>query len=76
MEYKAQLDSLQATIQAKKIEYAKLTERLETLKAEEVKLLAQLKELGIADMTQLKEKLTVLEAEIKEGIEKCQALLK
>lgn len=76
MDYKAQLDQLQNTIQAKKVEQAKLTERLETLKAEETKLLAQMKELGIENISELKTKLTTLEAEIQENIEKCLSIMK
>ena len=75
-DYKKQLETIQAQVEAKKIELAKLTERQETLAKEQTKLLEQLKEQGIDDPTQLAEKILALEAQIQEQLAKCQTILK
>jgi predicted nuclease with TOPRIM domain len=75
-DFKSRLDKIQTTIQDKKLEQARLQERLTTLKAEETKLLSQMKELGITEVSQLKDKITELETAIQDELTKCESLLK
>jgi len=74
--FKIRLDKIQTTIQEKKLEQARLQERLITLKEEETRLLNQMKELGIANAGQLKDKIMELETTIQEELTKCESLLK
>ncbi len=72
-DYKKQLDEIQEDISNKKLEKAKLEERLENLKKDMKQLREELKEMGLTDITP--EMLDALEKDIKEEIEQCQKSL-
>ncbi len=69
-DYKKQLDEIQEDINTKKLEKAKLEERLENLKKDMKQLKIELKEMGVTEITD--EMLEALETDIKKDIEQCQ----
>ncbi len=73
-EYKKQFDELQESINDKKVEKAKLEERLENLKKEEKQISEDLKELNVPK-EDLDSILETLEKEIQGELEKCQKSL-
>ena len=74
-DYKKELDILQEEINNKKVEKAKLEERLANLQQEEKNILQQLTGLNVKP-DELETVITTLESEIKEELEKCQKSLK
>lgn len=72
-DYKKQLDDLQEEINNKKLEQAKLEERLKGLQEDEQKFQSELKELGIENQEDLKKEIETLEEQIQAGIEKCKS---
>jgi len=74
-DYKKQFDELQESINNKKLEKAKLEERLANLEKEEKQINENLKELNVSK-DELDSILETLEKEIKEELEKCQTSLK
>jgi chromosome segregation ATPase len=75
-DYKEQFDKLQEEINNKKLEKAKLEERLENLTKERTEIFNELKTLDIATPEDLKIEIGKLEKEINEELEKCQKSLK
>lgn len=76
MDYKVQLEEIKKKVEEKKVEKAKLEERLDSLKKEQEKLLAQMKELGINSPDELQTEIEKLEATIQLGIKECLDVLK
>ena len=74
-DYKKQFDELQEEINNKKVEKAKLEERLANLQKEEIAIKEDLKELNVTS-EELEDVISKLENEIKEELEKCQKTLK
>ena len=72
-DYKEQLDKIQEDIANKRLEKAKLEERLENLKKDMKQLKIELKEMGLNEITD--EMLEALEADIKKEIMECQKSL-
>lgn len=75
-DYKKQLDDLQEEINNKKLEEAKLQERLKTLEEDQKKYQDELKELGVNNIEDLKKEIETLEEQIQAGIEKCKSQMK
>ena len=73
-EYKKQFDELQEFINDKKVQKAKLEERLANLEKEEKQINEDLKELNVPK-DELNSVIEKLETEIKEELEKCQKSL-
>jgi len=73
-EYRRQLETIEKTINDKKIEKARLEERLKSLEAERKNLEKELDTLVPAG-EDVEEWLKREEAEIKKGIEECQSIL-
>ena len=69
-DYKEELDKIQEDINYKKLEKAKLEERLENLKKDMKQLKIELKEMGLIEITD--EMMDALEADIKKDIIECQ----
>jgi len=74
VEYRRQLEDIEKTINDKKIEKARLEERLKSLEAERKNLEKELDTLVPAG-EDVEEWLKREEAEIKKGIEECQSVL-
>jgi len=74
--YKKELDDLQEEINQKKLEEAKLQERLKTLEEDQKKYQDELKELGVNNIEDLKKEIETLEEQIQAGIEKCKSQMK
>jgi len=74
MDYKKEFETLQEQINTKKLEKARLEERLENLQKEEKELQENLKELGVTS-EELEVTISKLEEEIKGELEKCQKSL-
>ena len=73
--FKTQLEDIKTKINQKKIEQAKLEQRLEDLTKEKTELDSQMAEAGIKDILSLEEEIDSLEKELTEGLEKCQKML-
>ncbi len=73
-DYKKEFDKLHKNIEEKKIEQAKLEERLENLQKEEKQISEDLKELNVTS-DELEGVICDLEKDIKEELEKCQQSL-
>lgn len=74
MEYKDQLDKLKKDIDEKKVQKAKLEERLENLEKDGKQIQEDLKELNVTS-EDLEEVISKLEKEIKEEIDLCKKSL-
>lgn len=75
IDYKAELNTIEETIQERKLEKAKLEERLKTLTEEEKKLTDELTELGIKDVSKLKEWIGKQQTELDIEIKKLKEVL-
>ena len=75
MDYKTELDTIEHKVNSNKLEQARLGERKKKLEEEKGEILNQLKEEGITE-EELQDKISELEIEIQESIEKCQEVLK
>ncbi len=73
-EYKEKFDELQESINNKKLEKAKLEERLANLEKEDKQINKDLKEFNVAP-DELEGVIADLEKDIKEELEKCQKSL-
>ncbi len=73
-DYKKQFDELQESINNKKLEKAKLEERLANLEKEEKQINEDLKELNVTT-DELEGVIADLEKDIKEELEKCRKSL-
>jgi len=73
-DFKKQFDDLQEEINRKKLEQAKLQERLANLEKDEKQIKEDLKELNVSS-DDLEEVINDLEKEIKEEMGKCQKTL-
>ena len=73
-DYKKQFDELQEEINNKKLEKAKLEERLENLQKEEKQIDIDLKKLNVSK-EDLNNVIETLEKEINEELEKCRKSL-
>ena len=74
-DFKGQLEKIEKTVSEKKIEKVKLEERQRKLSEERDEVQKQLEVLGIKP-NEVEEWLEKEGAEIKEGIEKCNIILK
>lgn len=68
--YKQQLDDLHEEINHKKLDRAKLEERIKTLKEDQKLYKDKIKELNINDISSLKEEIEILNEQIDAGIQK------
>jgi len=74
-DFKTQLEDIKKKITSKKMEQAKLEQRLEDLTTEKDNLDKQMAEAGIKDIPSLETEIESLEKELTEGLEKCQKML-
>lgn len=74
-EFKKQFDDIQEAINQKKVEKAKLEERMENIQKDIEGIREDLKELDI-DENELDDVIKALEKDIKEELEKCEKALK
>ena len=74
-DFKTQLEDIKKKITSKKMEQAKLEQRLEDLTTEKDNLDKQMAGAGIKDIPSLETEIESLEKELTEGLEKCQKML-
>lgn len=76
MNYKEELDKLQKTLETKKMEKVRLEERIKQLEEEQIKILTELKEIGLSSIEEANKVVVSLENEIQEGLKKCSDIIK
>ena len=75
LDAKTGVEDIKKKITSKKMEQAKLEQRLEDLTTEKDNLDKQMAEAGIKDIPSLETEIESLEKELTEGLEKCQKML-
>ena len=73
-DYKRQLEQIESDVQNKKLEKAKLEERIRQLEEQKEQILGELEGLGITEV-ELDGFLEKEEKKIKEGIDRCKMIL-
>ena len=68
MNYKDEISKIQTQIEQKKLEKARLEERLKQISEEKEKLMIQMKELKIETVDELTTLITTLETELKDRV--------